>query len=273
MERGICRICGLEKELTYEHIPPRKSGNSAKVNAYNLDYLYVDSEKELLENLDKYTFIKLVEGKKYTKQHQQGFGIRGTCGRCNSTIKAVYDQEYINLTQWVLQQITQEPNLISEAAKSVKIECPFEFIPLYFAKCVLAMFAVLYGEALFERYADLRDFVMNADSLSFDSSKYKLYMYLLKSQVLYKCEPATVGSVATEEGKTQFLDIIDGKSQPPLTLEFGAHPFGFILDIDNGVTRKDLADMSPWITRNKYQDLGFHINAFFKNSPAPCQFA
>ena len=35
MEKGICCICGLYKNLTYEHIPPQGSGNSSNVKSYD----------------------------------------------------------------------------------------------------------------------------------------------------------------------------------------------------------------------------------------------
>lgn len=154
----------------------------------------------------------------------------------------------------------------------MKIQCPFEFVPVYFVKSVIAMFGVLYGESFFEKYRDLRDFVMNFDSLEFDAKRYKLYMYLLKSQIIYKCEPAFAGNVSTLEGKDQFIRIINDEIKPPLTFEFGAHPFGFVLDIDNTTNRRELADMSPWITSNKYLDLTFCLNAYEKMSPAPYIF-
>lgn len=271
VEKGFCCICGLEKNLTYEHIPPQGSGNSLNVKSYKLNYINAKDEENLLKNLGKHTFVNLIEGKKY-KPHQRGFGIHGTCESCNSTIKAVYDKDYINLTNWMLQLIKNETRLISEDSKSVKIKCPFEFVPIHFVKCVIAMFGVLYGKSLFEEHVGLRDFVMNSGSLAFDGKRYKLYMYLLKSQIIYKCEPAATGNVLTLEGKEQLLGIVNGKINPPLSLEFGAYPFGFVLDIDNTICRSELSDMSPWITSNKYMDLEFCLNAFEKDSPVPCQF-
>lgn len=101
MEKGICCICGCYKDLTYEHIPPQGSGNSVNVKSYKFNYINVDNEYTLLENLNKHTFVNLIEGKKYT-QHQRGYGIYGTCENCNNTIKSVYDREYVKLTNWVL---------------------------------------------------------------------------------------------------------------------------------------------------------------------------
>ena len=271
MKKGICCICGHYNNLTYEHIPPQRSGNSSIVKSYELKYITADNEEKLLENLDKQTFDALIEGKKY-KPHQRGFGIYGTCEYCNNSIKAVYDKDYINLTNWVLHLIKKDSELISESSKSVKIQYPFEFVPMHFVKCVVAMFGVLYGKSLFEEHHDLRDFIMIHDSLAFDQKRYKLYIYLLKSLIIYKCEPGVTGNVSTPEGKKQFIDIINGKIQSPLTLEFGAYPFGFVLDIDNTVSRSELSDMSPWVTANKYTNLEFCLNAFEKNSPIPCQF-
>lgn len=144
----------------------------------------------------------------------------------------------------------------------MKIQYPFDFVPMHFVKCVVAMFSVLYGKSLFEEHHDLRAFVMNHDSLAFDQKRYKLYMYLLKSPIIYKCEPGVTGTVSTPEGKEQFMDIINGKIKSPLTLEFGAYPFGFVLDIDNTVSRSELLDMSPWITSNIYTNLEICLNAF-----------
>lgn len=271
MKKGICCICGCYKNLTYEHIPPRGSGNSENVKSYKINYINADDKDTLIENLNKQTFDNLIKGKKF-EQHQRGFGIYGTCENCNNSIKAVYDKEYVKLTNWVLNLIKNDSKLISDCSKSVRIQYPNKFIPLYFVKSVIAMFGVLYGESFFENYRDLRDFVMNFDSLVFDTKRYKLSMYLLKSKIIYKSEPVTLGNVSTLDGLEQSFRIINNEITPPLTFEFAAYPFGFVLDVDNTIHRKDLSDMSQWITPYKYLDLEFCLNAFEKMSPIPCEF-
>lgn len=271
MEKGICCICGCYKNLTYEHIPPRGSGNSKNVKSYKINYINVDDEDTLLENLNKPTFDDLTEGKKF-EQYQRGYGLYRTCEDCNNSIKAVYDKEYIKLTKWVLTLTKNDSELKPECPKSVIIQYPHEFIPLYFVKSVIAMFGILYGESFFQKYCDLRDFVMDFDSLAFDTKRYKLYMYFLKNSIIYKSEPITTGNVSTIEGLEQFLRIINNEIKPPLTFEFAAYPFGFVLDIDNTTCRKELFDMSQWITSNEYADGKFSLNVFKRNSPITNEF-
>jgi len=80
--KGICRICGEEKELSFEHIPPQSLGNTREARLRN--------GVTILEN-DR--FIWDIGDLKYA-QRQQGIGFFTICRECNSYKGIHYDNYF-----------------------------------------------------------------------------------------------------------------------------------------------------------------------------------
>ena len=73
---GICRICGENKELTFEHVPPETVFNKGAVRNVTLDAVIKDTVKE-----NKLPWeINYGKG----KIQQRGRGGFYLCGDCNS---------------------------------------------------------------------------------------------------------------------------------------------------------------------------------------------
>lgn len=87
-EMGKCKICGKEKKLTFEHIPPKASFNGQKVEIIKGDEL-----------------IKTITGKRLPwdtsglkkKVSQNGTKVKTLCSKCNSFTGQHYGSWYVDL--------------------------------------------------------------------------------------------------------------------------------------------------------------------------------
>ena len=73
LDHGFCRICGMEKDLTEDHVPPQKGGNSAEV---------------------------IVSYGSKTLRSQNGMRFKTICASCNSQVLGLEnDAEYVRVSK------------------------------------------------------------------------------------------------------------------------------------------------------------------------------
>jgi len=82
---GLCRICGQEKELSYEHVPPRV--------AFNKNTRHVSVSMEAYAKVDN-----PLEYSPKGKILQGGIGYYSLCRECNSFLGRMYVPAY---EKWV----------------------------------------------------------------------------------------------------------------------------------------------------------------------------
>jgi len=113
----ICSICGLEKELTFEHFPPKAANNNKPVNIKGL------------ENLTP------LGGIFYGKYHKSPKGMGGDklCQTCNNLTGAWYANAYIDISNQFL-------SVISESLDKENVELKIKIKPLNFFKQVICFF-------------------------------------------------------------------------------------------------------------------------------------
>jgi len=113
----ICSICGLEKELTFEHFPPKAANNNKPVNIKGL------------ENLTP------LGGVFYEKYHKSPKGMGGykSCQTCNNLTGTWYANAYIDVNNQFL-------SVISESIDKENIELKVKVKPLNFFKQVMYLF-------------------------------------------------------------------------------------------------------------------------------------
>ncbi len=79
--QGTCHICGQNKKLTFEHIPPHKAFNNLSAKVYNGGEL-----------------LKKYKGEPYKYQNmQKGKGGYTLCEECNNNTGSWYVEEYIEI--------------------------------------------------------------------------------------------------------------------------------------------------------------------------------
>jgi hypothetical protein len=107
MAIGMCHICGQEREMTFEHIPPRRAFNKSKVEIQTLESLRIENEY----------------GKNAPLKMNQGMGKRSLCEKCNGWTGAEYGEAF---AEWTVQAL----RFSSRASSDARLLLPFEFEPL-----------------------------------------------------------------------------------------------------------------------------------------------
>lgn len=107
----LCSICGLEKKLTFEHMPPKSSGNIKPINITGL---------ENMTHLGGYLYGKF-------KKSPKGMGGFKLCETCNNLTGSWYGESYIDLSN-------QFNKVINENIGNKNVEFVCKIKPLNFLK-------------------------------------------------------------------------------------------------------------------------------------------
>lgn len=177
-KKGTCVACGKEFEkLTFEHVPPKSTGNQNTAQLYQL---------KGQQNI-------------YQKQQQKGAGYYSLCAEHNT----LFGLEYVRCFEMVVSELANSINdITNEISSNVGISnvlsyAPFygkdyrfkaEFNSLLFAKEVIAMFITLLGVSsasdsdicsISRRFVDLirtSDFLLDPDKTEFPTDEYLILM-------------------------------------------------------------------------------------------------
>jgi hypothetical protein len=157
MKSGICRVCGLNKELSYEHIPPRSAFNK-NTKFYSVPFAELKDVKNPLDFKPK------------GKIFQGGIGVYSLCRECNSFLGRNYVKAYERwafLGSEILSEITQEFYLCT----LMNIE------PLKILKQIISMSLSLNDDWYLEEYPELSQFVKDTASKNLPA-RYQVFVYL-----------------------------------------------------------------------------------------------
>ena len=179
MSVGICRICGERKPLTFEHIPPRATGNDHTVKVYTAYREHGDGGL----NADAITRSMFGDGDlddlKY-RQSQRGMGVETICRDCNSYLGINYVQPFVGLFDDVRQSAT---NVLAEIGgrKGQAVGLDLRgFPPLAFFKQVVSNFC-----ATADGMLDCKDFLLDRENTDFPE-RYRLHMFIVPDLGAYK---------------------------------------------------------------------------------------
>lgn len=118
MNKGMCHICGYERELTFEHIPPKRAFNSNPVAIQTLWGLSKQQERGLARALP------LRMGK--------GMGKHSLCKECNERTADNYGAAFAD---WTVQAL----RYVDRVDGAGKFYLPFEIEPLRVIKQIIVM--------------------------------------------------------------------------------------------------------------------------------------
>ncbi len=198
---GKCALCGSECELTFEHIPPRAAFNATPAKPVTGEGLLED---------DRMPWD--TTGLPY-KNQQQGMGKYTLCQMCNNNTGSWYVEDY-RIVARVIHNILSEPMDPKYQAFGI-----LDIHPLRFIKQVLSMFCSI-NNFEDERIDTLRKFVIDKEAVGLDKSKYKVCMYLTKSNLM-KYAPLSV-----------ILRMGETKCESLALTEITAYPLGFVVYFD-----------------------------------------
>lgn len=205
---GMCALCKKRKVLTFEHIPPKAAFNSVPAKLVTGEKIMEDSERMPWD----------ITGLRYSNQ-QQGMGKYSLCAECNNNTGTWYGNDYITIAQVI------HHTLINDDLQKFNGLGIRKVYPLRFIKQVISMFCSINN---FEdaRIDELRTFVLEKDSVGINKSKYRVDMYITKSNYK-KYAPLSVLVKRTTTGLESMA-----------LSEITAYPLGFVLYFDPSTTWK-----------------------------------
>lgn len=157
MINGVCRLCGEDKPLSYEHVPPRSTYN--KKTKYKIismdDYMAQDDP---------------VNHKFKGKIYQGGIGFYSLCEECNSFLGTNYVKTYKDWVD-VGKKILSHGKYSNYKYNVQRIQ------PLRLIKYILSMFVSVNREDFYSSFPEIIEFIRNPD-LKELPEKYQLYTYL-----------------------------------------------------------------------------------------------
>lgn len=244
---GKCRICGEEGHLTFEHIPPKSSGNKCEARV-----ITNDSFTKLITDTNRLPWD--TSGIK-TQNLQKGSGCWSLCEKCNNLTGAYYGDEYVAIakefTSWIY-------NHQDEVMNNSIFECRLKIHPLRFIKQILSMFCST-TEGLTERFPKLKEVLLDKGK-NIKDPNFKVFMYLLRDQTLLYT------------GENVILKIF------PKTLihcsEMSLFPFGFVFYFDKESKNDELLDITGFLSYS-YDDLSelkITLPIKSKSVPMPLDF-
>lgn len=213
---GICHVCGLQKPLTKEHVPPQA--------ALNDNYYYLATFDQMLEAGP----VPLKEGPK----HQGGIYFEALCRDCNNHYCNRYNRElirWIHGGEYLLRQLYEAGGENAEITAR-------DIYPLRIIKGILAMFLTINPERFrFEPVGQhLAQMILDKEARGLPDGV-KVYTYFNHTGN-YRYVPAmNMGSVD---------DFFAGKMKR--YSEITKPPFGFVLGIDSDQPDERLCDISEF---------------------------
>ena len=146
--KGICRLCGEYKKMSFEHIPPKKAFN----------------EKQKLFQ----TMQDMLEDKSHSK-FRRGIGRYSLCERCNNLTGAWYGAAFV---EWVQQGM----DWLGKLGTETQISIPFYVKPLNVIKQILVMAMAMASEQTLDYHYELRRILLNKEE-RYLPPKYNVHIY------------------------------------------------------------------------------------------------
>lgn len=154
---GKCKLCGLEKELTFEHVPPKGAFNDTPSKRY--------SQAEIIQRLNETEWKIGIDFSKtrWERNQQKGNGGYYLCEDCNNNVGSWYMDEYVR-TAKIFDEVIRAKQMQVNDKISVTLK---DVHPLKLIKAIMVMFCDILPEGSISQ--GLRDYLLNRESRSFMS--------------------------------------------------------------------------------------------------------
>ena len=213
---GICHLCGLNRELTFEHVPPKAAFNDKPVVPLDFD-----------------TAFKLrPEERPPGPIQQRGMGKYTLCAQCNNNTGLWYGSSFADWCYQgrdILQRSEGKPTLYHASYS----------YPLRIIKQIATMFFTACGAKFASLNQELVRFVLNP-KLTGLSTKYRFYTYYNLEGRLRLSN--IVGLIDTNTGKTSIMS------------EITFPPFGYVMSLDSTPHDSQLVEIS-YFSQYGYDEL------------------
>ena len=191
---GICRLCGFEGRLSFEHVPPEKAFNNRGLLFSDINLAFGDSRDQVV-NIER----------------RRGLGAHTLCEKHNNWTGRVYAPSFIDWVKDSYQALKLGSHLplISQWR---------EFYPLRVLKQIATMVFSANSENFHKVHPELVNFVLNKKDNSL-SPRYRFFLYF--NHIGRK---RLVGNAA----------MIDIPTQRPIYItEITFPPYGYVFCIDS----------------------------------------
>lgn len=162
MESGICRLCGKETSLSYEHVPPKVAFNK------NTKYVSVDFDEYIgAENA--------LKNPPKGKTKQGGVGYNSFCKQCNSFLGSKYVPAYKNWAIGGMQLLNKKEEYGLHGYTIKEIE------PLKVIKHIVSMFLAINQDWFLKSFPELASFLNSPESNKLPE-KFRIFTYLTRAE-------------------------------------------------------------------------------------------
>ncbi len=157
MQMGVCRVCGDNKNLSFEHVPPRIAfnGNTKYLSVPFDDYVKIDNPMKTPPK------GKVVQG---------GTGYYALCQECNSFLGVNYVNAYERWAKAAFQVISG--NQYNHFKCTIR-----DLEPLKILKQIISMFLTMNNDWYGKAYPELIEFVKDRDN-GILPDKFKVFAFL-----------------------------------------------------------------------------------------------
>ena len=177
---GKCKLCGVDAELTFEHVPPQSAFNKEKITEIPFEKL------EGLESFDEAIGMK-------GRVSQRGMGGYYLCAPCNNNTGSWYGPSYARWAGFGHSHL--EKSAISEV---IKIH------PLRVIKQIASNFLCIRNNANDEVYKELVEFVLDRDKIGLPDGL-RIFISGTYAGIIRKSDFAVL---ASEKGVFRFSEIV-----------------------------------------------------------------
>jgi len=235
---GPCHICGIEGELSFEHVPPRSAFNSRPVRVARGRQLFSTP------NIDELR----------TERQNRGAGDYTLCERCNNNTGSWYGAAY---SDWARQGM----ELLSRARGDPTLIYPYRILPLRVIKQVVCMFFSINAPDFRTRIPYLEEFVL-ARERKYLPDDIRIY-------AAYTTSPHTRSA-----GASGILYEAGGFTHGVIVSEIGCPPFIYVMTLDSESPDRRLGDIS-WFAHSGYAEsrsIDVRLPVLPINTPYPTDY-
>ena len=226
VKKGVCKICGISGEVSYEHVPPKSAFNN------NKDF-YTARVHPLFEKRNATTFEELTKiDKSKVKKEQGGVGFYSLCKICNNNTGGWYGRSYVD---WVKQSAKYFDHLRENNHTS---DFNVKLFPLRVIKQIVSMFISINYVGFIKDYPALKSFILQKRNNVFDN-RIRVFVY-------YNLE----GSLRYEPN----LTLYNIQTSNALYLsEITFPPLGYVMVMNEGEVDNRLLEITRFVNFN-YDD-------------------
>lgn len=248
---GICCVCGKPGNLTFEHIPPKKTNNTHQIKKIIDPIAFFEDEKEFNEKIQEV---------KFKLGNQKGMGDWTLCSHCNNYFGGQYANEFIpfynELADFFKGNYYEIINRSNAGYLDIQIQANINFFR--FQKQVVSMLMST-SKGVYKDY--FKDYLLDAKNTNFPTKKFKIIMNGYLDFNVFGVNGHMMGA-----NLSGGFEIVGSEIQ--------VFPLGFTLvELNGSENEKNInfgLDITNWFDeKDCQQQKEFSLRTYIKSQPFP----